>query len=134
LSYVNHWEILVIYSLHFALYSYLEQIFVCEVTRMDLNFELMPNPASTFFVRVKGFSMHDAGVDDGDLLVIDKSLEYKDGAMAVCFIDGAFTLKNIKLGQDGLYLVPSNSPIKVNEDDDFTIWGIVAHIVKKIWF
>jgi DNA polymerase V len=80
--------------------------------------------------------MKDAGVDDGDLLVIDKSLEYQNGALAVCYINGEFTLKYIKKEKDGLYLVPANSdyqPIRVKEDDEFTIWGIVAYFVKKTY-
>jgi DNA polymerase V len=101
----------------------------------DLNRELIRNPISTFYGRVKGLSMKDAGVDDGDLLVIDKSLEYKKGAMAVCFVDGEFTLKFFERRKDGLYLIPANpdfKPIKVNDEDDgFTVWGIVTHIVKQ---
>lgn len=102
----------------------------------DLNREVVKNPASTFYGRVKGWSMKDAGVDDGDLLVIDKSLEYRKGAMAVCFIDGGFTLKFLERRTDGLYLVPANPdfrPIKVNnEDDGFTVWGIVTNVIKKV--
>ena len=60
---------------------------------LDLNRELIKNPSSTFYGRAKGLSMKDAGVDNGDLLVIDKSLPYRDNALAVCFIDGEFTLK-----------------------------------------
>jgi DNA polymerase V len=108
--------------------GYLEQAF-------DLNYELIKNPISTFYARVKGFSMKDAGVDDGDLLVIDKSLVYKKGAMAVCFVDGGFTLKYLERRKDGLYLIPANPdypPIKVNDEDDgFTVWGIVTYIIKK---
>jgi SOS-response transcriptional repressors (RecA-mediated autopeptidases) len=110
--------------------GYLEQAF-------DLNFELIKNPSSTFYARVSGRSMKDAGVDEGDLLVIDKSLDYKRGAMAVCFVDGGFTLKFLERRKDGLYLIPANpdyKPIKVNDEDDgFTVWGIVTNIVKKVY-
>lgn len=103
--------------------------------QMDLNRELIRNPISTFFGRVKGTSMKDAGVSDGDLLIIDKSLEWRKGAMAVCFFDGGFTLKYIEVDKDGIFLVPANpdfEPIRVKEDDYFTIWGIVVHIIKKV--
>ncbi len=102
---------------------------------MDLNRELIINPCATFFGRVKGTSMKDAGVSDVDLLIIDKSLPYKEGAMAVCFLNGEFTLKYIEVLDDGLYLVPANdefTPIKIRDDDDFAVWGIVTNIIKKV--
>lgn len=102
--------------------------------RIDLNKELIDNPSSTFYARVKGTSMIDAGISDGDILVIDKSLEPHDGDTAVCFIDGEFTLKFIKIEPDAVFLVPANpkfSPIKVTEDNNFCIWGIVTYSIKK---
>jgi len=101
---------------------------------IDLNQELISNPSSTFYARVKGTSMQDAGIMDGDILVIDKSLEPKDGDTAVCFIDGEFTLKYIKFETDMIYLVPANpkfEPIKVTEDNNFCIWGIVTYSIKN---
>lgn len=101
---------------------------------IDLNKELISNPSSTFYARVKGTSMQDAGIMDGDILVIDKSLEPKDGDTAVCFIDGEFTLKYIKFETDVIYLVPANpefEPIKVTEDNNFCIWGIVTYSIKS---
>lgn len=65
---------------------------------LDLNRELVRNPGATFFARVAGDSMQDDGIADGDLLVVDKSLEAYDGCVAVCFLDGEFTLK--RLGWD----------------------------------
>ena len=64
---------------------------------IDLNKELVKNPGSTFFGRVKGLSMKDAGIDDEDILIIDKSVAPKTGMTAVCFIDGEFTVKKIIL-------------------------------------
>ncbi|MFA6676235.1 MAG: translesion error-prone DNA polymerase V autoproteolytic subunit [Bacteroidales bacterium] len=102
---------------------------------LDLNEALIRNPSSTFFARVRGVSMIDEGIDDGDLLVIDKSLEAYDGSLAVAFIDGEFTLKRVKIEKDCVWLVPANtnySPIKVTEDNDFTIWGIVTYLIKDM--
>lgn len=102
--------------------------------KIDLNKELITNPSSTFYGRVKGSSMKDAGIVDGDILVIDKSLEPKDGDTAVCFIDGEFTLKYIKIEPDAVYLIPANSkfqPIKVTEDNNFCIWGVVTYSIKS---
>lgn len=101
---------------------------------IDLNKELVKNPAGTFYGRVKGDSMIDAGIYDGDILIIDKSLEPRDGDMAVCFIDGEFTIKYIKIEKKTITLMPANEqyrPIKVTEENDFLIWGIVTYSIKK---
>jgi DNA polymerase V len=77
--------------------------------------------------------MKDVGIFDGDLLVIDKSLEPKNDKIAVCYLDGEFTVKRIKVDNGCIWLVPANTdfqPIRVNEDNDFLIWGIVTHVIK----
>lgn len=102
--------------------------------KIDLNKELIANPSSTFYGRVKGTSMQDAGIVDGDILVIDKSLEPQDGDTAVCFIDGEFTLKYIKIEPNAVWLIPANpkfQPIKVTEDNNFCIWGVVTYSIKN---
>lgn len=102
---------------------------------IDLNKALIKNPSATFYGRVRGNSMIDAGLSDGDLLIIDRSLEPIDGKIAVCFIDGEFTVKRIKLEKNHCYLMPENDeyqPIKVEEDDDFIIWGIVTTVIKAV--
>lgn len=101
---------------------------------IDLNKELIKHPSSTFYGRVKGNSMKDAGVQDGDVLIIDKSLEPQTGDMAVCYIDGEFTLKYIHITREAVWLKPANDeyqPIKVTADNDFIIWGIVTYVIKK---
>ncbi len=103
--------------------------------KLDLNKELIHNAASTFFARVSGVSMIDDGVGDGDLLVIDKSVEPYDGCLAVCYIDGEFTLKRFKDMGDHAFLVPANKnykPIKVTADNDFRVWGVVRYLIKKM--
>ena len=102
---------------------------------IDLNKELVKHPAATFYGRVVGDSMIDDGVEEGDILVIDKALEARDGDMAVCFVDGEFTLKRLKFNDDGLSLVPANPKypvIEVTEGVDFMMWGVVTYIIKKI--
>ncbi len=102
---------------------------------IDLNRELVRHPAATFYGRVVGDSMIDAGVEEGDILVIDKALEAKDGDMAVCFVDGEFTLKYLKFHDEGLTLVPANEKypsIEIREGSDFKMWGVVTYIIKKI--
>lgn len=107
---------------------------------IDLNRELVKNPSSTFFGRARGSSMEGAGIYDGDLLIIDKSLEPHEGAVAVCYIDGEFTLKRIHFEREGgqiaaVWLQPENDsfqPIKVTEENQFIIWGIVTHSVRSL--
>lgn len=103
---------------------------------LDLNRELVRNPASTFFARVRGVSMTGEGIGDGDLLVIDRAAEARDGALAVCFIDGEFTLKRVRTdrAEGCLWLVPANpdyEPLRVTQENDFRIWGVVKHVIKS---
>lgn len=102
---------------------------------IDLNRELVKHPAATFYGRVVGDSMIDAGVEDGDILVIDRSLDAQDGDMAVCFVDGEFTLKHLRMHEGGIRLVPANEKypvIEVGEGMDFKMWGVVTYVIKKI--
>jgi DNA polymerase V len=104
-------------------------------TNIDLNRELSENPLATFYIKVKGNSMIDAGINDKDVLVVDRSLEPQNNKIAICFIDGEFTVKRIKKEKDCLYLMPENpnySPIKVTEENELIIWGIVTYVIKKI--
>lgn len=101
---------------------------------LDLNRELVRNPGATFFARVAGDSMQDDGIADGDLLVVDKSLEAYDGCVAVCFLDGEFTLKRLRMGQGKIVLVPANKrykPIEIGQESDFSVWGVVTYAIKR---
>jgi len=101
---------------------------------IDLNKELIKHPSSTFYARVKGTSMEDMGISNGDLLVVDKSLEPSNNRVAVCYIDGEFTIKRISIAKDCVYLMPANpnfKPIKVTQDNQFIVWGIVIHVIKS---
>jgi len=101
---------------------------------IDLNKYLIKNPSTTFYGRVRGNSMMDAGIHNGDLLIIDKSLEPTNNKIAVCFIDGEFTVKRIRIEKDVVWLIAENKdyePIKVTKDNDFVIWGIVTNVVKQ---
>ncbi|CDF80311.1 peptidase, S24/S26A/S26B beta-ribbon domain supe rfamily [Formosa agariphila KMM 3901] len=100
---------------------------------IDLNKHLIKNPSTTFYGRVNGHSMKNVGIHDGDLLIVDKSLEPKDNKIAVCFIDGEFTVKRIKIEKDCVWLIAENEdykPICVTADNDFIIWGIVINVIK----
>jgi DNA polymerase V len=101
---------------------------------LDLNKELIDNPSSTFLGRVKGQSMVEAGIEDGDLLIIDKSLEPREGDTVVCFLDGEFTLKYYHREKDAIYLVPANPAfpsIRITETNHFCIWGVVTYSIRR---
>jgi len=103
--------------------------------RIDLNTALSENPLATFYIKVDGNSMVNAGIDDKDVLVVDRSLEPQNNKIAICFIDDAFTVKRLKLEKNELWLMPENpnySPIKVTEENTFLIWGIVTYVIKKV--
>ena len=101
---------------------------------LDLNKHLIKHPSATFYARVKGDSMIDAGINDGDLLVVDRALDIYDNCIAVCIIDGEFTVKRLKKQKDKILLIPENKeykPIEVSEFNDFEVWGIVAYVIHK---
>ena len=103
--------------------------------RISLDKELVKNSESTFYARVSGDSMIEAGLDDGDLIVIDRSLNPENGKIAVCFIDGEFTVKRIKKEKDKLFLMPQNKkykPLEIREENELIIWGIVEFVIKKV--
>lgn len=101
---------------------------------LDFNRDMIKNPDSTFYARVVGTSMIDEGIDSGDMLLIDRSLEAREGTLAVCAVDGEFTLKRIHFDGGRLFLMPANrefSPIEVTEGNNFEVWGVVLYIIKR---
>lgn len=79
--------------------------------------------------------MINAGINDGDLLVIDRSLEAQNNTIAVCYIDGEFTVKRIKIEKEKIYLQPENKdykPIEVTKENELIIWGVITYVVKQL--
>lgn len=102
---------------------------------LDLNDLVIKHPQATFFVRVSGNSMVNAGIRDGDILVVDKSLEPKEGKIVIANVEGEFVLKRIRKNNGKLYLFPENSdynPIEIKEDMDCEIWGVVTYVIHPI--
>jgi DNA polymerase V len=102
--------------------------------RLDLNDYLIKNQASTFLVRVKGNSMINAGIFDGDLLIIDRSIEARDGKIVLGVLNGEFTVKRINKKGKKLFLASENEdfkPIEITVEMDFQIWGIVTYSIHK---
>ena len=94
-------------------------------SRISLDSELVKNKESTFYARVSGDSMIEAGLDDGDLIVIDRSLDPENGKIAICFVDGEFTVKRIKKEKNKLFLMPQNKkykPNEIKEENKLIIW------------
>jgi DNA polymerase V len=102
--------------------------------KIDLNEQLIANPAATFMVRVEGSSMIDCGINEQDVLIVDKSLKAKDKDIILAVVDGEFTVKRLRIKR-GLYeLVPENPEyqvITITEGTDFVVWGVVTYVIHQ---
>lgn len=104
-------------------------------SRISLDDELVKNKDTTFYAKVKGQSMIGAGLDDNDLLVIDRSLAPENNKIAVCFLDGEFTVKRLRVEKNEVWLQPENPNypiINITKENDFMVWGIVTNVIKKV--
>ena len=102
--------------------------------KLDLNEHLISHPTATFFVRAAGDSMEDAGISEGDLLIVDRSKEAKNNDIIVAVLMGEFTLKRLIIKGDKYFLKPENekySVIEITNDTDFAIWGVVTYSIAK---
>jgi DNA polymerase V len=104
---------------------------------LELNLQdyLIRHPSATFCVRVTGDSMIKAGISSGDVMIVDRSLETKDGSIVLAVLNGEFTVKRIKKSNNKLLLIPENpkfSPIVVSEEMDFQVWGVVTHVIHEL--
>jgi len=103
--------------------------------KLNLHEYCVKHPSATFFVKVEGFSMINAGIDDGDILVVDRSLDAKNRSIVLAVVNGMFTVKRFLKNSKGLYLYPENSryrPVKISENTDFEIWGVVTNVIKTL--
>ncbi|MFB0510118.1 MAG: LexA family protein [bacterium] len=103
--------------------------------KLDLNEYLIKHPASTFFVRVQGDSMINAGIHSGDILIVDRALEPTDNKIVIAVLEGELTVKRIRKIKDKLYLASENpdfSPIEINQEMNFEVWGIVTYVIHKV--
>jgi DNA polymerase V len=102
---------------------------------LDLNEYLIRHPAATFFVRVQGDSMVNAGIHSGDLLVVDRSLEPGNKKIVLAVLDGEFTVKRLMKKRGHLYLYPENSdyaPVEITEENRFEVWGVVTAVIHEV--
>lgn len=104
-------------------------------TSLDLSEHLMGKKEATFFVRVAGDSMTEAGIHDGDILVVDRSVEPEDGSVVVAALDGELTVKRYEVRSGYPYLMPEASgydPIPIRDGQELVVWGVVQHVVHKV--
>lgn len=102
---------------------------------LDLNEHLVKHPAATFFVRVRGHSMVGAGIHDGDLLVVDRAEEPRDGSVVVAVLAGELTVKRLRRRNGTLSLQPENdafAPIEIPPEAEFRVWGVVIHAIHRV--
>ncbi|HSY62717.1 MAG TPA: translesion error-prone DNA polymerase V autoproteolytic subunit [Cytophaga sp.] len=102
--------------------------------KIDIFEYLVQHPIATFYVRVKGNSMINASIHDGDLLVVDRSIEPRNNQIVVAIIDGEFTVKRISKYNNKLYLIPENEkfkPMEITENMGFEVWGVVTFVIHK---
>ena len=104
---------------------------------LDFNRDLIRHPEATFYGRVDGDSMEDASICEGDIAVIDRSVDPQDGDVVVGYVNGEFTIKFLDLthkDEGYIELRPANKnyqPIRINENDDFEVWGVVVWTIKR---
>lgn len=102
---------------------------------LDLNELLIHHPEATFFVRVSGDSMIKAGISEGDLLIVDRSLSPAHGKIVIAVVDGEFTVKRLELLKDQVILRPENDnyePIVIRDQQDLIIWGVVTSVIHNV--
>ncbi len=102
---------------------------------LDLNQYLVKNPPATFFVRVSGDSMINAGIFPNDILIVDRSIEVKNNDIIIATVNGEFTVKRFFKNDNSVKLNPENShysPIVIHEEMDFEIWGKVTSVIHKV--
>ncbi len=102
--------------------------------KLDLNELLIQHPVATFFVRVAGESMKDAGINHGDILVVDRSLEAVSGKIVIAIVNGELTVKRFVQNHTSCQLVAANSnypPVEITEDTDFSVWGVVTSVIHQ---
>lgn len=101
---------------------------------LDLNEHLIAHREATFFVRVKGHSMTGAGIRDGDLLVVDRSLEAGDGDIIVAVVDGEFTVKRLSRRGRHVRLLPEHpgcAPIEFRDGQELVVWGVATSVIHQ---
>jgi len=99
---------------------------------LDLNEHLIKHPAATFYIYAKGNSMEGLGIYDGDIMVVDRSLDASSGNIVIAALSGEFTVKQLIIKLNKTYLIPANKdykPMLITDETDIQIWGVVIHSI-----
>ena len=102
---------------------------------LDLNQYLIRHPAATFFVKVTGSSMIDAGIHDGDILIVDRSLKPADRKVVIAVVNGELTVRRIRVNKGKVVLISENKdyqPLQIEEEMDFEVWGVVTTVIHPL--
>lgn len=102
---------------------------------IDLNQQYIKHPSATFFVKVQGHSMIGAGIHNGDMLLVDRSLEAQSGSIVIAVVNGELTVKRLLLNEEEVWLWPENPeypPVQIKEGMELHIWGVVAHVIHSL--
>jgi len=103
--------------------------------KLDLNKHLIKHPAATFFVKVTGNSMIDAGIHPGDMLIVDRSIEPADNKVVIAVVNGDLTVKRIRVTKDRVFLMSENrdcKPLQIEAETGFEIWGVVTNVIHSL--
>ncbi len=103
--------------------------------KLDLNERLISHPSATFFVKVVGDSMIGAGIFEGDILIVDRALEAKDGKIIIAVVNGEFTVKRLKFINNFSWLMPENpkyKPVKIMPESNMQIFGVVTYAIHDV--
>jgi len=102
---------------------------------LDLNKYLIKHPAATFFVKVSGNSMIDAGIHDGDILIVDRSLKPANKKVVIAVVNGELTVRRIRVTKGTVVLISENkdyTPLQVDEEMNFEVWGVVTNVIHPL--
>ena len=102
---------------------------------IDLNEQLVRNKPATYFFRMKGDAMRDAGIFDGDVLIVDRSLKFTEGKIIVAVLNGELLVQRFHKNFSSAFLIPENNrfkPINLAEFSDFTVWGVVTYVIHPL--
>jgi len=103
--------------------------------KLDLNKYLVKHPAATFFVKVTGNSMIDAGIHDKDMLIVDRSIKPVDKKVVIAVVNGELTVRRIRVTKGKILLMPENrdyKPLQVEEEMGFEVWGVVTNVIHPL--
>ncbi|HCX59865.1 MAG: translesion error-prone DNA polymerase V autoproteolytic subunit [Candidatus Cloacimonadales bacterium] len=102
---------------------------------LDISEHLIRHPSSTFFMYADGYSMIGAGIQPGDLLIVDRAIEAKSNKIIIAIVDNELTLKRLRIEDGQYWLVPENEefePIRIHEEMDFIVWGVVTFVIHQL--